>query len=356
MIAPAVVAANETDQFLMPDRTFADLGPMINQAHYDALRAVVKATNQRIDQAVRRGNESALRRYHSAAYLAGRVHNRFGLGFFEMMSLEEALRTRAAKRAAGEGNLTAYRNPTWIYCMAHLPADPRNVILLVQSSTILVDGVYMGVDKWGHFHDLGDIYFQEYLRLVAGGHSPEQAQSKVVKDFSRGFISESALIGSWATGIQSNADLAANFAGFKFYMNLTQKVTFDGQELEPMLVRVGRYWALNSHVRPDANFMGPFITDHWNEALNPGRIEPGMRPVMAMRLRTHSQKTLDFYSRDQRPPDRSYYQELAESLQTIGGEDYGYLPISRDEITIANTCFESKPPPAPSPQMARQSK
>lgn len=350
----ALVRANETDQFLMPNREFADLGPMINLAHYDVLRSVVAATNRRIDLAVQRGNAAALARYHSAAYLAGQVQARFGPGFFEMMALEEALRTRAAKKAASHGQLTAYRNPLWIYSFAHLPVDPRNIVLLVQSSTIRVNGVYMGVDKWGHFHDLGNIYFQEYQRLLAGGDDPQRAQHKVVKAFSRGIISESATIGSWATGVQSNGDLAANFAGFKFYLNLTQPVSFNGQQLEPLLIRVGRYWALNRHVRPDANFMAPFISDHWNEALNPGRIELGMRPMVALRLRLHAQETLDFYSRDQRPPDPAYYEQLAQELRTFRGEDYGYLPLCREDVTIANTCFAFARREESGPKMARQ--
>ena len=71
------------------------------------------------------------------------------------------------------------------------------------------------------------------------------------------------------TGIRSNADLAANYAGFKFYRNLTEEVRIGDRVMPPMLVRQGPYWRLNDQVQPDSDFFTAFITPHWNEALNP---------------------------------------------------------------------------------------
>src|SRR5690606_12680315 len=146
---------------------------------------------------------------------------------------------------------------------------------------------------------------------------------------SRGIISEAAIIGKFATGVQSNADLASNFAGYKFYRNLTETITLGDRELPPLVTRVGSYWALAEHVRPDGDFMHPFITHHWNEALNPCRYEPGLRNTIAKRLRDSREEILAFYQEHQGlEPTRETYEQLIEALSTFYGEEYGYLPVA----------------------------
>lgn len=339
--AAAPASANETDQFLMPeDTSFVDLSHMMNIAHYRALREMVDHVNKQIE---RTNSPESREQYYKPGYLARSLQARFGPGFFEMMDIEDALRSSAVNNLDHQGKVVAHRSPQWVYMLAHLPIDPRNGVLLFQSSTIRVGGVYMGVDKWGHFHDLGNIYFQDYLKHRRAGKSHEEATEEIVEWFSRGPISETGLIGRFASGVESNADLAANYAGFRFYCNLTEPITFNGQDLPPLLVRHGRYWRLNDHVRPDVKFIDAFVSDHWNEALNPGRFEAGLRVAIKRRLRANSEKILAFYAmRDQRPAEKAYYENLATSLRTLNGESYGYLPISDDEATIAACCFETE--------------
>jgi hypothetical protein len=68
-------------------------------------------------------------------------------------------------------------------------------------------------------------------------------------------------------GVYSNADMAANYAGLKFYLNLARPVVVNGRRLPPMLVKRQDLWELNPAL--PANFLRPFITDHLNEAMNP---------------------------------------------------------------------------------------
>src|SRR5207344_20116 len=76
------------------------------------------------------------------------------------------------------------------------------------------------------------------------------------------FLSENGLLGMLTTGIRSNGDLAANYAGFKFYRNLTEEVRIGNRVMAPMLVRQGPYWRLNDHVQPHSDFFTAFITPH----------------------------------------------------------------------------------------------
>ncbi len=343
VLAASVAMGNETDQFLPPPdgRGLKDVSHLMHIAHYRVLERCIDRINGSITRALRRGDDAELARLHRPEVLADSVRWRFGQGFKEMIQIEDALRHRLARQKAADDDMIAWRNPTWIYFMAHLPIDPRNSVLLFQSSTINVGGVCHGVDKWGHFHDLGHIYYKVYRGRVRRGVDHETALTATVRDFSRGPISEAAVIGMMATGVQSNADLASNYAGMKFYMNLAESVRIGDRVLPPLVVRRGNYWALAEHVRPEGDFLLPFVTDHWNEALNPGRFEIGMRVAIARRIRANRDAILGFYEKHQGlTPSRDTYDQLAESLRTFYGEDYGHLPLADHEATIAHLCFE----------------
>jgi hypothetical protein len=344
-LAAAPALADETDQFTLPPReTFVDLGDYFSALHCQVLQHVVDDTNrtvarfQKIDDPVER--RARIEALFNGSRLAREVRAPFGLGFFEMKNIEDALRGASARRLFPDAT-TAYRTPQWIYFYTHLPVDPRRVILLFQSSTIKVYGAYHGTDKWGHFHDLGNIYYQHYLGGLRAGRTHDDAVRNTVVTFSEGFISESQLIGAIATGVRSNADLATNYLGMKFYMNLTEPVTLQGETHPPLIVRIGDYLALNRHVRPESDFMAPFLSDHWNEALNPSAYEWGMRDPIAKRLRENAESILAFYADEHGVPrTREWFLAKYEELSTYFGEDYGHVSMSDAMVTIADHCFE----------------
>lgn len=348
MAAP--VWGNETDQFLLPtDVEMVDVGRLISAAHCRVLEDVTEGLNRRIAAAqriadpARRG--AALERLHDPGLLADKVRAAFGPGFFETIGMENSLRSRPAKRACGgdgEDATLIYKRMDWIYAFAHLPFDPRNIPMALPSSTVRVYGSYVGTDKFGHFHDLGHIYFKDYLGKRRAGKDERQATEEVVWMWSRGPIAETTAIGFLATGVCSNADLAANYMGLKFYRNLTEPMVVQGEERPPMLVVVGGYWQLNHHVRPDSDFFAPFVSDHWNEALNPCVYEWGLRWTVERRMRNRAEEILAFYCDvDGRPRDAAYFADLAVELSTYDGEDYGYFTDPREIMGIATACFES---------------
>jgi hypothetical protein len=347
-VSSARAPANETDQFLLPlDKPMADVGRCLSRAHYEVLETVTRRLNDQIRsaQAMRPGprRTAELERLHAPRVIANKVREAFGPGFFETIGLENSLDTKSARRALGERGVGAYKRFDWIYAFGHLPIDPRNIPMLLPSSTIKAYGVYFGTDKLGHFHDLGHYYFCDYLSKRNSGKSEEQAVREVVAFYSRGVLAETTTIGFLATGICSNADLLANYMGFKFYRNLTEPVMLKGSLSPPLLVQIGGYWELNTHVRPDSDFFEPFVSDHWNEALNPCVYEWGLRWTVARRLRDRADEVLGFYCGiDQRPREARYFADLAVELSSYYAENYGYFGNPAEIMSIATTCFSEQ--------------
>ena len=344
--------ANETDQFLLPlDKPLADVGRCMSRAHYEVLESVTRQLNGQIRaaQMMKPGprRTERLEPLYKPRVIANKVREAFGPGFFETIGLEDSLRTQAARRALGDRGIGAYKRSDWIYAFAHLPIDPRTIPMLLPSSSIKVYGSYVGTDKFGHFHDLGHYYFCDYLSKRNSGTSEEQAVQEVVANYSRGLLAETTTIGFLATGICSNADLLANYMGFKFYRNLTEPVMLKGELVPAMLVQVGGYWELNSHVRPDSDFFAPFVSDHWNEALNPCVYEWGLRWTVERRLRDKADEVLGFYCGiDRRPREARYFADLAVELSSYYGESYGYFGDPAEMMSIATTCFPEQEPGA----------
>jgi len=366
---PSVASANETDQFLLPsDHPFADVGRYVSGAHYIVLERVTQKINAKIRQAqlISDPEKRAARieALHAPRKLADMVREEFGPGFFETIGVENSLRSKLARSTYPDHAYTAFKRWDWVYAFGTLPIDPRIIPMSLPSSTICVYGHYIGTDKLGHFHDLGHYYFCDYTTKRKAGKSEDQAIAEVVATYSRGVLSETTTIGFLATGVCSNADLASNYMGLKFYRNLTEPVMLQGTQHPPMLVLVGDYWQLNLHVRPESDFFEPFVSDHWNEALNPCVYELGLGWVVERRLKSDADEVLSFYCDiDGRPRDPAYFANLAIELSTYYGENYGYYGDPAKVMSIATTCLavpdktdpqtfapEPSPPPADSTQ------
>lgn len=122
----------------------------------------------------------------------------------------------------------------------------------VVGSNALVNGICIGADKLGHFFNEGFTYFQ-----VA--HSPGLTAADA--EATGGFL-EIDLQGLSTTGVFSNADRAANRAGLQFYEDLNANpsgLTFD---------------------------IATYITNQWNEQVNPSFYEAGLAGVVWSNLLT----------------------------------------------------------------------
>jgi ankyrin repeat protein len=340
--------SHETDQYTVPvGREFADLGPRLSRTVYGALLDAVNGTNAAIHRSVRDAHPDETARLQSSDAIAGEVWLQLFLAFPFNESLDGSLASEQT-RAHFPGLITAYRPEQSIYDDPVMLLDVTKLTrAITRARTISVGGTLIGTDKIIHFIHLGRIYHSTYLSALRRGSSEAGAVQRAVQLSTGGnlFLSENTLLGMLSTGVRSNADLAANYAGFKFYRNLTEPVHIGLKVMPPMLVRRGPYWQLNDQVQPDSDFFTAFITLHWNEALNPSvyAIITDQR-VRAM-LRDRCPDVLDWY-RDERgqPLGRRQFEALERELSTLYGEQYGYENDGKSTVSIATTCFPSEQP------------
>jgi ankyrin repeat protein len=156
-------------------------------------------------------------------------------------------------------------------------------------------------------------------------------------------FSEKGILG-WATcGDYSNADLVANYTGFLFYKNLTSPVMLKGEQRPPMLVRDGQYFKLAPHVRPDSDFFSWFISDHYNEALNPGLYIATIRGGIRKGIIEFRKDNLPRYADvNGNPRSPEWFNAKLEQLRTYWGFDYGHLG-DKELIRLSDVGFA--PPP-----------
>jgi len=336
--------ADETDNFCLPaDAALADLGEFLEAVHTLALEETVKELNAGIEKALRikspAKRSKRLARWHEPEALARAFAGRFGATWAEARLARNVLSGSWAAQTY-PGLATAHPG-IWMNLSGHFPLDPRILIMVVQAPTVRAYGVYFGIDKFTHFHHLGWSYYKMYRSLLASGSGKEEALSRVVEHHgSGGLLAESHFYGTVGTGVYSNGDMAANYLGFKLLLTLTEPVVLEGTAREPLVVRCGVFWRLNHQVRLCSGWFKPFVSDHWNEALNPSYYDWTMRPGIRRVLRSRAAPIVRFYTEKAgRPADPAYYDNLARELSTYYGESYGHSGRFEKLMTIGNTCL-----------------
>jgi hypothetical protein len=207
--------------------------------------------------------------------------------------------------------------------------SPLPASFFFDSDTVRLHGYYMGTDKIDHFFRQGYEYFELVSRKQAEGADPALAIAAAVR---RGVLQEHTYFGTIASGVYSNADLAANFAGMKFYLNLRQPVRIAGELRAPMFIRSDNGWRLAPNLDPD-RLLEPFLSDHLDESLNPSRYRFSRGAIRSV-VRNRCQQWSHFYS------DRAGL--VASTSQSFArqwfGEDYGHWLPPAEEISIASEC------------------
>ncbi|KAB2965191.1 MAG: hypothetical protein F9K18_06815 [Thermoanaerobaculia bacterium] len=157
------------------------------------------------------------------------------------------------------------RRRTSIFAGAPFWATRVNFVFGV-GRTFRLAGTLVGSDKLGHFFSQGLKYFRSHLsgwseRRVAG----------------RGRFNERWLFGQATTSNYSNADLVANWEGYRFYRSLFENGIVAGKG--PIVrFRGGR-----------AEIARPFtwadhVNDFWDEALNPSYVSKSLARYLERRL------------------------------------------------------------------------
>lgn len=288
LIAPSPGGAYETDQFSNRLEPIEDSTGLLNEQ-----------VNQSIEKAVSdwKGRRSDRRVVNRIYHDIGGHHWVDKLERWVMKSPKvDRLRTpRRASIYAG--------HPVWA---------TRFAALFGVGPTIKINGTLVGSDKIGHFLSQGRKYYRRYLRYEDEARAGEWSA-----------FTERAIFGQMTTGSYSNADLVANFEGFRFYLSLFEDNIIDGK---PSILKWkdGR-WEIQ---RPFD--WADHVNAYWDEALNINHYDRLLYPHMKDRLLTFCD---DYHDRP-----GMYVVEGERRLL----ERYSHLELrTTDELRLYNLCDSS---------------
>lgn len=342
---PMPARSHEAEQYTLPaGRDFADLGPYFSKIMYDAVVAATADTNAAIARATESGQSQArIDELQSAEHIAGTVWAQI-FAAIPANELLDATLVSEAVQSRYPGLVTMYRPPVSIYDDPLLAIDlTKAVRTFFRAGTVSAGEHVFGTDKIIHFINVGRIYHGKYETRIRRGLPEKEAIKSAIASTSRNpLTSESGVLGMLSTGILSNGDLAADYAGLMFYRNLTETVRIGPRTLPPMLERDGPYWRVRSQPGPD--FFVAFVTPHWNEVLNPNKYARYTSARMRALVRERCPQALDWY-RDPRGQrrDRAQFEAIERELATYYGNDYGHQGNPAHPVTIADICFPTGP-------------
>ena len=116
--------------------------------------------------------------------------------------------------------------------------------------TIKVNGIHIGSDKLGHFLSQGRKFWRRYQRLGDEARAAEHSA-----------YTERALFGQMTTGSYSNANLVANYEGYRFYQSLFEDGVVPGKPA--ILTWAGDHWEIQRSFT-----FADHVNEYWDEALN----------------------------------------------------------------------------------------
>ena len=321
--------AFETDQYNLPPVPLADIGDEVAEYTAENIRAAVTKINKEIEERQKclsrrceTENAEMLKYLRSEAAIAREVYKRLGYGIIAFAKAGSWMDSHRF-RAQPARYKTSFRRSIY----ASLPTNYFTI-----SPTVNLYGTSLGTDKIAHFFQQGYTYYKISTRALSNGSTEREAIDKAI---AWGRMTEHTYYGTLVGGVFSNADLAANYAGMKFYEGLTRSVGIRASQRPPTLVLRNGKWALNERELTHDNLLRPFITDHLNEALNPSVLAPGLRS--AVRGVVRKQSCTQWIAREPLRTKDDFEKRTAE-LSLWYGEAYGFRK-SNKFVTIANTCF-----------------
>ncbi len=336
------IAGFETDQYNLPPEPLADIGDEVSEYAEGNLKKAVVKINDEI--AARRAclenttvkktkcdspekERARLNYLRSEAALAREVFRLLGSGFPPFTSSGTWMDSHEFRNQPARYKTDFLKS---IYAV-----KPSNYLTI--SPTVKIYGAHFGTDKIAHFFQQGYTYYKIYNGASAKGLTREEANRKAVN---WGRMTERTFYGTLISGVYSNGDLAANYAGLKFYQGLAREIKIGGTTRPAILILKEGVWTFNETVDLRQFLIKPLMTDHFNETLNPSVF------TRLFGLRSYVRRTVKKRSCEQwrnQFPDLSQtdLEETSRSLRLWYGEDYGFKS-SDNFVTIANTCFEVK--------------
>lgn len=335
-IHPAAHYAFETDQYNLPHEPLVDVGDEVTEHVEQQLLIVIDNLNREI-AARKRCVETTSERLKGCGSLAKETEK------LEYLRSNRALADDFADVIAGD-NLSTTKFGSWMYKHKFRSQPDRyktsyghSIFILnpanyaTMSPTVRLYGVEFGIDKLEHFFQQGYQYYEIERKALEKGATPDAAVKKAV---SWGKKTERTYYGLLTSGVYSKADLAANYAGMRFYHRLASSVRIGDATLAPLAILDDGFWKRNPQSSPDT-LLKPFVSQHLNEAFNPSAFRFTL--VRSVRRAVRKYACEDWHK---------WYPNLnaetllatSKSLELWHGEDYGWTKKSHT-VTIGKECF-----------------
>lgn len=328
------VAAFETDQYNLPPVPLADIGDEVSEHVEAGLYSAVAKINSDITKSLNcletkvRGCRSADEERKKLANL--RSNDAVAEAFFKLIGDGSVFTTKfgnwmRSHKFCGQPDRykTSYGESIFIL-------NPTDYLTI--SPTVRLFGAEFGIDKLEHFFQQGYKYYTIEKESIKKGKTADEAARKAIR---WGQLTERTYYGLLASGVYSNADLYANYAGMRFYQGFTKPLQIKGKTRPATLTLVDGKWNIvTANLRK--TLLPPFMTDHMNEALNPSAFRLTLVRSVRRAVKKHGC-----------PKWRQAYPNLtpttiaqrSKALELWNGEDYGFTKKDRI-VTIAETCFD----------------
>lgn len=309
--------ALETDQFSVPEGGLADIGPEVDLRVEVVLREIINDANAKGVKGTTGGELDAANDRFAEA-----IDNEFSSGIPEC-TIESWVRHGDFRARPARYEVSVGKS---VYGHAVIG---RPITMFDLAPTVNLYGHYVGTDKVGHFFQQGYEYYKVYRKAREEGGDQDGAIQAAVK---KGIAQESGIYGIFIIDTYSNADLASNLAGMMWYRNLTRPVKLGDRTVPPMLIYRNGRWALNAETGDRR--LGPFVTDHWDEAINPSYYVGMLRHIVESNLKEMGSKWVSFHR-----TTREKEVARLEEMKRWYGIDYGHAG-GKSLVTIVNGYFD----------------
>jgi hypothetical protein len=327
--------AFETDQYNLPPQPLADIGDEVSDYTEENVRKAVEKINGEISI-----HQKCLENRTKNCKSSEKERAKLTV----LRSDEEV--AREVYNLLGAGTIPYTKSGTWMNSHefknqpAHYKTSYGNSIFRLMpfnfwtiSPTVNLYGAQFGTDKIAHIFQQGYAYYTKYNNGIKKGLAEIEAVKKAIK---WGKTSENTYYGLLASGVYSNADLVANYAGMKFYRGLTHEIKLGEILRPPILYLKDGIWTFNENINLREVLLKPFISDHLNEALNPSKFIVFLRSSVRREVRG---KACQQWRKQNPKLAAADYENISKKLKIWHGENYGFSE-SKNFITIANTCFD----------------
>lgn len=338
VIFQATIAfAFETDQYNLPPQPLGDIGIEVSDYTETVVRKAVEQVNAEI---LRRENclinetkqcDSTEKNQKQLAYLqsddavAHEVYEVLGGGIVPYTNSGTWLESNNFKAQPARFK-PSFRESLFVFY-------PTSYFEL--ASTVKMYDSQFGTDKIAHLFQEGYGYFKTYKKAVDKGETENKATEKAIKS---GQKSERGIYGTFISGVFSNADLAANYVGLKFYRGFTEDMNINGKLRPSVLKLKDGVWTINEDFNMPEMLLKPFISNSLNEALTPS----GFTKLFGLRSQVRKVLLRNCPNWRVQNPNltQTDFETLTDSLKRWNNEDYGFTE-NKNFVTIANTCFQS---------------